>query len=73
MSAPTAPAPAPTPASPVATPEVKKERAKPKSIGEVFQYAGKQALRGGLPGAAAMVAQVGSLMWMRTTMNYQYR
>eukprot|EP00923_Selenidium_pygospionis_P013337 GHVN01023087.1.p1 GENE.GHVN01023087.1~~GHVN01023087.1.p1 ORF type:complete len:337 (+),score=53.24 GHVN01023087.1:632-1642(+) len=31
------------------------------------------ALRGGLAGATAQVFNVGALMWMRTTMNYQYR
>lgn len=40
---------------------------------EVLQKAGKRALGGGLSGAAAMGLQVGSLMWLRTTMNYQYR
>lgn len=34
---------------------------------------GKRALGGGAAGAAAMVMQVTSLMWMRTTMNYQYK
>merc|ERR1711966_582538 len=29
--------------------------------------------RGGLAGAVAMGANVGCLMWMRTTVNYQYR
>jgi hypothetical protein len=38
-----------------------------------MKKAGYRALGGGLSGAAAMVIQVGSLMWMRTTMNYQYR
>lgn len=33
----------------------------------------KKALGGGLTGAAAMVVQVTSLMWLRTAMNYQYR
>ena len=33
----------------------------------------KSALGGGLAGAAAMVLQVLTLMWIRTTMNYQYR
>lgn len=33
----------------------------------------KKATNGGLAGASAMVVQVGSLMWLRTTMNYQYR
>lgn len=32
----------------------------------------KDALGGGIPGMFAMVAQVSSLMWLRTTMNYQY-
>ena len=32
-----------------------------------------RALGGGIAGASAMAIQVGSLMWLRTTMNYQYR
>ena len=45
---------------------------KPKqSFGETMKKAGYRALGGGASGAAAMVIQVGSLMWMRTTMNYQ--
>jgi len=39
----------------------------------VLQKSLKRALGGGMAGATAMVLQVGSLMWMRTTMNYQYR
>jgi len=39
----------------------------------VVNKALKRALGGGLAGASAMVIQVCSLMWMRTTMNYQYR
>lgn len=42
-------------------------------MGEVFAKAKARALRGGTAGAIAMFLQVGSLMWMRTTMNYQYR
>lgn len=42
-------------------------------MGEVLKKAGARALGGGLPGACAMVVQVGGLMWLRTTMNYQYR
>ena len=45
----------------------------PPPLSEVLQKAGKRALGGGIPGAMAMVAQVTSLMWLRTTMNYQYR
>mmetsp|Transcript_22042 Transcript_22042/g.43805 ORF Transcript_22042/g.43805 Transcript_22042/m.43805 type:complete len:454 (-) Transcript_22042:368-1729(-) len=39
----------------------------------VFQKALQRALGGGVAGAIAMVIQVTTLMWMRTTMNYQYR
>lgn len=39
----------------------------------VLQRAKDRAIGGGLPGAVAMGAQVGGLMWLRTTMNYQYR
>jgi hypothetical protein len=47
----------------------------PESVNfkEIFDKASKRALGGGLAGASAMVIQVCSLMWMRTTMNYQYR
>lgn len=40
---------------------------------DILQRAGKRALGGGLTGAAAMGIQVCTLMWLRTTMNYQYR
>lgn len=40
---------------------------------EVLAKAQKRALGGGLAGALAMFLQVTTLMWMRTTMNYQYR
>jgi len=40
---------------------------------EKLADAGKRALGGGLSGAAAMCIQVTTLMWLRTTMNYQYR
>jgi len=39
----------------------------------VLRKAGKRALGGGIPGAVAMVLQVVLLMWLRTTINYQYR
>ena len=35
--------------------------------------ASKSAARGGTAGAVAMFCNVGALMWMRTTINYQYR
>lgn len=43
------------------------------TMGETLQKAAYRALGGGLSGAAAMIIQVSSLMWLRTTMNYQYR
>ena len=39
----------------------------------IFQKAGKRALGSGKAGAAASIVQVLSLMWLRTSMNYQYR
>jgi len=43
------------------------------SPGMIIQAAANKALGGGIAGAAAMAVQVTTLMWMRTTMNYQYR
>lgn len=40
---------------------------------EIREKSMKRAFRGGLAGSGAMVIQVCSLLWMRTTMNYQYR
>ncbi|KAL3766551.1 hypothetical protein ACHAW5_000786 [Stephanodiscus triporus] len=45
----------------------------PPSINTIVESAAKKALGGGKAGAAAAVVQVLSLMWLRTTMNYQYR
>eukprot|EP00581_Thalassiosira_minuscula_P005978 CAMPEP_0183735832 /NCGR_PEP_ID=MMETSP0737-20130205/47715_1 /TAXON_ID=385413 /ORGANISM="Thalassiosira miniscula, Strain CCMP1093" /LENGTH=424 /DNA_ID=CAMNT_0025969681 /DNA_START=25 /DNA_END=1299 /DNA_ORIENTATION=- len=39
----------------------------------IIGKAAKKALGGGKAGAAAAVVQVCSLMWLRTSMNYQYR
>lgn len=39
----------------------------------ILNKSSKKALGGGKAGAAAAVVQVGSLMWLRTAMNYQYR
>jgi hypothetical protein len=39
----------------------------------ILQKAAKRAIGGGLSGALAGVIQVLTLMWLRTTMNYQYR
>jgi hypothetical protein len=40
---------------------------------QVMTNAKNKALRGGLMGMASMVINVCALMWMRTTINYQYR
>eukprot|EP01038_Epipyxis_sp_PR26KG_P010415 gene10415-13991_t len=39
----------------------------------ILQKAARRAGEGGLAGAAAMAINVCSLMWIRTTINYQYR
>ena len=39
----------------------------------ILQKAARKTFRGGLSGALAGVFQVLTLMWLRTTMNYQYR
>jgi len=39
----------------------------------ILQKAASKTFRGGLSGALAGVIQVLTLMWLRTTMNYQYR
>ena len=39
----------------------------------ILSKSSKRALGGGKAGAAAAVVQVCSLMWLRTSMNYQYR
>mmetsp|Transcript_33413 Transcript_33413/g.61344 ORF Transcript_33413/g.61344 Transcript_33413/m.61344 type:complete len:289 (-) Transcript_33413:351-1217(-) len=40
---------------------------------EILDKASASAVRGGTAGAVAMFLNVGALMWMRTTVNYQYR
>lgn len=40
---------------------------------EILDKAAQSAMRGGAAGAVAMGLNVGALMWMRTTVNYQYR
>eukprot|EP00930_Biecheleria_cincta_P040569 TRINITY_DN27791_c0_g1_i2.p1 TRINITY_DN27791_c0_g1~~TRINITY_DN27791_c0_g1_i2.p1 ORF type:complete len:597 (-),score=96.72 TRINITY_DN27791_c0_g1_i2:24-1814(-) len=53
--------------SPLETPPSSSELMK------VVQNSANRAFYGGVAGASAMVLQVTSLMWLRTTMNYQYR
>ncbi|GMI35904.1 hypothetical protein TeGR_g12111, partial [Tetraparma gracilis] len=43
------------------------------ALSAILSRAGRRAVGGGLPGAAAGLIQVLTLMWVRTTMNYQYR
>ena len=43
------------------------------TFSEIMKKAGKKALGGGISGLIAGVIQVVTLMWLRTTMNYQYR
>lgn len=50
--------------------EAKKDQ---PTFSEIMNKAAGSAFRGGLAGAAAMGANVAALMWMRTTINYQYR
>lgn len=52
------------------TPDTTKE---PPTFGEILDKAAASAVRGGTAGAMAMGLNVGALMWMRTTINYQYR
>ena len=44
-----------------------------KSLSDILKESSQKALKGGVAGSSAMVLQVGSLMWLRTTMNHQYR
>jgi len=50
------------------------EEKKPQpTFSEILDKSAKSALRGGTAGAVAMGLNVGALMWMRTTVNFQYR
>jgi len=49
------------------------DASKPPDFGTILANASKRALGGGIAGAGAMAIQVTTLMWMRTTMNFQYR
>ena len=45
---------------------------KPRELGVLLREASRKALGGGVAGALAMVVQVLTLMWMRTTINFQH-
>jgi hypothetical protein len=49
------------------------EETKKKEVKSPIKNAFSKALSGGLAGMSAMAIQVLSLMWLRTTVNYQYR
>jgi hypothetical protein len=49
------------------------DAAPPPSFREVMDKAAASAVRGGTAGAVAMFANVGALMWMRTTVSYDNR
>merc|ERR1739838_1033301 len=57
--------------------EAVRNKVKPKEVeidwATILEKSKKRALGSGGAGATAMVFQVCTLMWMRTTMNYQYR
>lgn len=40
---------------------------------DILNKAYNRAIGGGLAGSSAMIIQITSLMWLRTTMNYQYK
>lgn len=54
-------------------PETEKKALKKVDTQAILNKALKRAGQGGLAGAAAMAINVCSLMWLRTTVNYQYR
>lgn len=45
----------------------------PPTFREIMDKSAASAMRGGIAGGMAMGANIGCLMWLRTTMNYQYR
>ena len=51
----------------------KDEIKRKESFSDILGRACKRALGGGLPGAFAMVINVFTMMWLRTTINYQHR
>lgn len=54
--------------------ETKKATPPPElDVKAILSKAARRAGEGGLAGAAAMAINVCSLMWIRTTINYQYR
>jgi hypothetical protein len=50
-----------------------KKNAEALTFQEIMSKSAASAMRGGTAGAAAMGMNVACLMWLRTTVNYQYR
>ncbi|KAL8451965.1 hypothetical protein Emag_002537 [Eimeria magna] len=48
-------------------------RQQPQDMWAILSHAKSQAFKGGVAGASAQVLNVLTFMWLRTTMNYQYR
>ena len=48
-------------------------RQQPQDAWAILAHAKSQAFKGGMAGASAQVFNVMTFMWLRTTMNYQYR
>ena len=53
--------------------ETKSSSSDQPSLKEIIDKSATSAMRGGIAGGLAMGANIGCLMWLRTTMNYQYR
>ena len=49
------------------------QQQKQQDVWGVLSHAKSQAFKGGVAGASAQVINVLTFMWLRTTMNYQYR
>lgn len=64
---------APAAAAGAGAAQVAQAAASTPSASTIFEKAAKRALGGGISGALAGVVQVILLMWLRTTMNYQYK
>lgn len=52
---------------------ISSNRQQPQDVRAILEHAKSQAFKGGIAGASAQVFNVMTFMWLRTTMNYQYR
>lgn len=65
--------PAPANAAAVGVAITDMSSVKDLDVSDILQKAGRKAIGGGLSGAAASLVQLVTLMWLRTTMQFQYR